>query len=589
MARKLGREYFYKTIEEKIKNYHNKNTDILTNNLINPYSDYREINLEEYYKILFGRNEKYLNSQFSDIKIEELELPFETKIGESQIENKYIYNSILIDLKKGAKKKSNNWIITKDLKELENIKGKDFVITAPVTYVGRNRNGNNARHLYAFTIDLDYVGSEEIRDFFHQIQNHLIPNPNLITNSGNGLHITYLLEEPYPLYKRSKEILNIQKEILTMAIWNDYTSRVETRQFQNILQGYRVPETKTKFGTEVKTFLNLKSNYWTIESLNNFLDKRIYGVEGLDKNLIKELIMIKNNQIRYTSKLEEAKEKWPEWFKDRIIDKKPRKYMQYHEGLYNWWFEICKNKNKENSKKIKVGHRYFCALALVSFATKCKIPKEQVKRDLYSLLEPFEALTNEDDNHFVKGDIDDALKIYGTDKAYKFKREYIEKQCAIDIPKNKRNGRTREQHLKLLHATNKFKKEMGIPVTRKPAQRKTPVQDKIREYLKNNPQKRPLKDIAEELNISLRTLKNNYSKIKNEIESEKIGNSNSFILNNTEKILYNILFENPEMNKTELSKASGVGYKTTLRYYDKIKHLIECEIKWKERHSSRNK
>ena len=144
-----------------------------------------------------------------------------------------------------------------------------------------------------------------------------------------------------------------------MAIWNDYTSRVETRQFQNILQGYRVPETKTKFGTEVKTFLNLKSNYWTIESLNNFLDKRIYGVEGLDKNLIKELIMIKNNQIRYTSKLEEAKEKWPEWFQDRIIDKKPRKYMQYHEGLYNWWFEICKNKNKENSKKIKVGHRYF--------------------------------------------------------------------------------------------------------------------------------------------------------------------------------------------------------------------------------------
>ena len=76
-------------------------------------------------------------------------------------------------------------------------------------------------------------------------------------------------------------------------------------------------------------------------------------------------------------------------------------------------------------------------------------------------------------------DIDDALKIYGTDKAYKFKREYIEKQCAIDIPKNKRNGRTREQHLKLLHATNKFKKEMGIPVTRKPAKRKTPVQIKL--------------------------------------------------------------------------------------------------------------
>ncbi len=36
----------------------------------------------------------------------------------------------------------------------------------------------------------------------------------------------------------------------------------------------------------------------------------------------------------------------------------------------------------------------------------------------------------------------------------------------------------------------------------------------IREYLKNNPQKRPLKEIAEELDISLVTLKKNYSKIK---------------------------------------------------------------------------
>lgn len=578
MARKLGIEHFYKTKEDKIKNYYDKNTDILTNNLINPYSNYKEINLKEYYKILFGRNEIYLNSKFSDIKIEDLNLPFETKIGESQIENKYIYNSILINLKKNENRKSQNWIVTKDLDELENVKGKDFVITAPITYVGRNRNGNNARYLYAFTIDLDYVGSEEIRDFFHQVQNKYIPNPNLITNSGNGLHITYLLKEPYPLYKRTKEILNIQKEILTKAIWNEYTSRVEERQFQNILQGYRVPETKTKLGTDVKTFLNLNSSYWTISELNDLLNSREIWKLNIDRNLEKELDIIKSGAIKYTSKLEEAKEKWPEWFQDRIVDKKPRKYMQYHEGLYNWWFEICKNKE---DNKIKVGHRYFCALALVAFATKCNIPKEKVRSDLYSLLPQFDNITIEEENHFERGDIEDALKIYGTDKAYKFKREYIEKQCAINIPKNKRNGRTREQHLKLLHATNRIKKEMGIPVTRKTPIRKTPVQDKIREYLKNNPQKRPLKEIAEELDISLVTLKKNYSKIKNEVESEKIGNTISLFLNNIERILYNVLSENPEMNKTELSKASGVCYQTTLKYYNKIKDLIETGNKWK--------
>ena len=148
---------------------------------------------------------------------------------------------------------------------------------------------------------------------------------------------------------------------------------------------------------------------------------------------------------------------------------------------------------------------------MVSFATKCKIPKEQVRTDLYSLLSPFDEITKEEENHFLKGDIEDALKIYGTDKAYKFRREYIEKQCAINIPKNKRNGRTREEHLKLLHATNRFKKEMGMEIKRKTPVRQKPIQDKIREYLKNNPQNKPLKEIANELGISINTLQKNRS------------------------------------------------------------------------------
>lgn len=577
MARKLGIEYFYKTKEERIENFHNKNTDILANGLINPYSNYKEINLNEYYKLIFGRNEDYLNSKFSDININKLDLPFEDKFGTSQIENNYVYNSILINLEKDNSQKNKNWIITKDLKELDNIKDKNFVITAPVTYVGRNRNGNNARYLYAFTIDLDYVGNEELQNLFFQIQNKFIPNPNIITNSGNGLHITYLLKHPYPLYRRSKELLNIEKEILTKAIWNRFTSRLESRQFQNILQGYRVPETKTKLGTTVTTFLNLNSKYLTIKEINDLLNQRkqFKFKDGIDNEIFIELEKIRLGLIE-TSTLKESKEKWPEWFQDRIVDKKPRKYMQYHEGLYNWWLNICRGEDEE--KIVKEGHRYFCALALVSFATKCKIPKEQVRTDLYSLLSPFDEITKEEENHFLKGDIEDALKIYGTDKAYKFRREYIEKQCAINIPKNKRNGRTREEHLKLLHATNRFKKEMGMEIKRKTPVRQKPIQDKIREYLKNNPQNKPLKEIANELGISINTLQNNHNKIKREIEAEKMEDTNSLFLNTKELTLYNFLLEDPNINKKELSKKSGISYPTTLKYYDKIKNLIDRKI-----------
>ena len=329
-----------------------------------------------------------------------------------------------------------------------------------------------------------------------------------------------------------------------------------------------------RYGSK-KLFSNLKFLTQSFDNLDNAksqFKKKPYFYSGTIEDVRK-----RHNKVFTSLTLEEMKEKWPDWFQDRIIDKKPRKYMKFNPALYNWWLKICKG--EDESKQVKVGHRYYCALALVSFATKCEIPKNKLIEDLHSLIPIFNNLKYADNNPFLESDIEEALKIYGTDKAYKFKRDYIALQCGIEIPKTKRNGRTRQEHLKRLHAINRMKKAMGIPIIRKPPKRKTPVQDKIREYLKNNPQIKPLKQISEETEVPISTLKKIYSKIKNEVESEKIGNSNALILNNIEKVLYNILYENPEMNKTELSKSSGIGYKTTLKYYDKIKLLIEEEKK----------
>ena len=91
----------------------------------------------------------------------------------------------------------------------------------------------------------------------------------------------------------------------------------------------------------------------------------------------------------------------------------------------------------------------------------------------------------------------------------------------------------------MVNAERKRKKELGLPDERKKPERKSPSKDKIKNYLQNNPQIKPLKEISKEINVPLSTLKKYYSKIKTEIESKKIGNSNSLILNNIEKVLYN--------------------------------------------------
>ena len=114
-----------------------------------------------------------------------------------------------------------------------------------------------------------------------------------------------------------------------------------------------------------------------------------------------------------------------------------------------------------------------------------------------------------------------------------------------------------------------------MEIKRKTPVRQKPIQDKIREYLKNNSQNKPLKEIANELGISINTLKNNHNKINREREAEKMEDTNSLFLNTKELTLYNFLLENPNINKKELSKKSGISYPTTLKYYNKIKQLIE--------------
>ena len=321
-----------------------------------------------------------------------------------------------------------------------------------------------------------------------------------------------------------------------------------------------------RYGSK-KLFSNLKLLTKSFDNLDNakslFMEKP-YFYNGTIEDIIK-----RHNKVFTSLSLDEMKEKWPDWFQNRIIDKKPRKYMKFNPALYNWWLKICKS--EDETKQVKVGHRYYCALALVSFATKCEIPKDKLIEDLHSLIPIFNSLIGAENNPFLETDVEEALKIYGTDEAYKFKRDYIALQCGIEIPKTKRNGRTREEHLKNLHMERKRKKELGLLKT---PVRKRPAQDKIREYLKNNNKTKPLKDIAKELGLSINTLQNNYNRIKREIELEKSGGLNS-LLNTKELILYNFIIREPNINKKELSLKSGISYPTTLKYYNKIKQLIE--------------
>ena len=149
--------------------------------------------------------------------------------------------------------------------------------------------------------------------------------------------------------------------------------------------------------------------------------------------------------------LDEAKKLYPEWYQERVVEGRPKKKGTWvcNEALYEWW------KNKIFTE-VKVGGRYFSIMALCAYGLKCGISERRIRQDAYSFLEHLESLTDDEDNHFTREDVKDALKALKADNkllSTMASREWIEKQTKVVIPPNKRNGRKQATHLKIARFT----------------------------------------------------------------------------------------------------------------------------------------
>lgn len=95
-------------------------------------------------------------------------------------------------------------------------------------------------------------------------------------------------------------------------------------------------------------------------------------------------------------------------------------------------------------------------MALCAYGLKCGVPEKQIRQDAYGFLEHLDSLTEDEDNHFTREDVKDALKALKADNkllSTMASREWIEKQTKVFIPPNKRNGRKQVTHLKIARST----------------------------------------------------------------------------------------------------------------------------------------
>lgn len=335
---------------------------------------------------------------------------------------------------------ARNTIVFDDLKELEEAVGAEFAITSPVSYRGRNRTAANAHHLWGFCIDLDGVGLDQLRDLLFQIQNDVLPTPTYLVNSGHGLHVYFVLEEPIPLHQYLHQPLNDFKHGLTKIVWNAYTSFIDTekRQFQGIFQGFRMPGSQSKLGKRYPVVAFRVGNKTSIDALNEYIEDK-YRLTALSA---------------YQTPLEEAKEKYPEWYQRVVVEgSRSRKkwdiagkvHGDNPHALYDWWMDKVRTGAFD-------GNRYNCIAVLVTFAVKCDIDKDKVLTDALDLVPWLNSLTETMKNPFTKQDVYDAFT-YFDDSFATYSIKAIEARTQIQIERNKRNGRDQELHLKIARST----------------------------------------------------------------------------------------------------------------------------------------
>lgn len=349
-------------------------------------------------------------------------------------------------------------------------------LMAPVGYSGKNRDLRHAYKLYALTFDLD---EPVLGMLFGQIRGGVSPMPTYTILSGHGLHLYYQFEEPQALYPRNKKAFKTLKFALTRQLWNVNTSKIEKPQYQGINQGFRIVGAASKLGVDYPVRAWRSGQPVTREELAEYL------LNKQDRSDVSEAF----DPPAMT--WSQAKEKYPEWAK-RKTGESPQAKWHIKRDLYDWWLRQWGQASQ--------GHRYFYLMCLAVYARKCDIPRTELERDAYGLMEKL-TLIGDMSQPVTQEDVKAALKAYD-DKYTTFTRDAIGHITAIPMPHNRRNHRTQKLHLQIARATRDAIHGEGAWINKEGA----PTKEKlILDYVSEHPAETPTQ-IARALKVSRSTV-----------------------------------------------------------------------------------
>ena len=392
------------------------------------------------------------------------------------------YCAIAVQIAKDDKK-IKRYTITDEQDNLKELLGTDeFTVISPLSYAGKSQKSEMARYCYAIAIDLDDIKYDEdtpqgLMNLFAHIEDAKItPRPTyIVCSSERNLHLYYLLDKPYPLYREQKESLSRYKTWLTKQVWSYYICKdYKNIQQEPVGQPMRAVGSITKSGNDrVKAFK--VGDKVSIDYLNSFTHREEQKIAEPDR-------------VAKAPKRDADKPKQL----PAIADK----------AFYHWYLNTYREHTQE-------GRRYFCIMVLAIIARKCAIPFEQLQKDALNEVEYLDSLTKGYKNHFDEADALKAITAYSKEHFRFMRRETLVKLSGVPMQANKRNGRNQRLHLKLARANLEILNEDAGNAL----QGRKPKRLEVIEYIAQHPGLSNRK-IAESLGVDKNTVNKYVKEIK---------------------------------------------------------------------------
>lgn len=273
--------------------------------------------------------------------------------------------------------------------------GRRDAYVYPAVYYGNYAKEKLMHLLPCIYIDLDYVKAADLRllcqqDFYGF-------RPTYLVNSGNGVHLVYLLSEAVNTYDWAKEILKKLHNALLQVFAN---RKFKADTGTGISHSYRIVGSQTKLGKSCTAYQ---------------VGKKV-SIEALAASL----------GIVWQR---------PQYMK-RNYEKRPSDAVPHgHSGFYSYLVDLIPCRSKE-------GHRYNSIFALACAGYKCRIPFEQLSKDAMAIARKL-GLPLKEAKH--------ALEVCDPEKARTVRAATLESWLGWSFDrKTKRNGRTQAEHLALV-------------------------------------------------------------------------------------------------------------------------------------------